>query len=62
LDIGTFNVHVLGSDIFTELFTRALNDLFHTVVKQIKELSIQIDSKKSGILVTVHQKYFLLVN
>jgi hypothetical protein len=26
-------VHVLGSDIFTEIYTRILNDIFHTVVK-----------------------------
>ena len=33
LDLGTFNVHVLGSDIFTEIYTRTLNDIFHTVAK-----------------------------
>ena len=33
LDLGTFNVHVLGSNIFTEIYTRTLNDIFHAVVK-----------------------------
>ena len=36
LDLGTFSVHfvhVLGSDNFTEIYTRTLNDIFHTVVK-----------------------------
>ena len=36
MDLGTFNVHVLGSDIFTEIYTHTLNDLFHTVVKTNK--------------------------
>jgi hypothetical protein len=31
--LGTFNVHVLGSDIFIEIYTRTLNDIFHTIVK-----------------------------
>ena len=33
LDLRTFNVHVLGSDIFIEIYTRILNDIFHTIVK-----------------------------
>ena len=32
VDLGTFNVHVLGSDIFIEIYTRKLNDIFHTIV------------------------------
>ena len=27
------NVHVLGSDIFTEIYTCTRNEIFHTVVK-----------------------------
>jgi hypothetical protein len=33
LDLGTFNVHVLGSDVFIEIYTRTLNDICHTIVK-----------------------------
>jgi hypothetical protein len=33
LDLGTFSVHVLVSDIFIEIYTHTLNDIFHTIVK-----------------------------
>ena len=59
LDVGTFNTYVLGSDIFTEIYTRTLNDFFHTVVKTNRinniersptpqDLSIQIGSKSKS--------------
>jgi hypothetical protein len=36
LDLGIFNVHVLGSNIFTEIYTCTLNYPFHTIVKTNK--------------------------
>jgi hypothetical protein len=63
IHLTTFNVQILGLDIFTEIYTCTLNDLFHTVVKtnkinniqlqllkdkKIQELSIQIGSKSNS--------------
>jgi hypothetical protein len=36
MDLTTFNVQVLGLDIFTEIYSCTPNDLFHTVVKTNK--------------------------